>query len=534
MASTSNESLADFTRARAQAFRLSAGIVVLMMGALAGAVALLAARLSATWNGIPLVVISLLIALEAFLSHGRAAQMELRERLIFRVSELVAFAVLAKLSLYLNTGFGQLLADLPRWQENFLESFFTGAYMLMLIVMLVIWFLSLSYAGDLEDLLTREIDAQWDELGKLVNALTEIRGRIAARVFFVGIGVTAMAVFSRLDVGPLQPTPAGIPAGLPVWISVAYFLLALLLLSQTQFALLRARWSHQKLTISPGLSENWWRWGLVSFLVLAVIVIILPREYSIGLFDTLRLAVNYLMQAFSFLMFLFMLPFTLCLSLLSLFGQRQQPNETQAQPPPVLPTAPPAAEPVAWLEFLRSLLFWLFFLSIIFLALRYYLQQNAALWKAILRFPLFRMAAAWFQALQRLLRGANRQARTLFQAGIRRLRASRVPSPFQAARRMIDLSRLSPRERIIHLYLVMVHLGEEHGLRRRPSQTPLDYERQIHNEMPEIDPELHALTDAFLEARYSQHPVDQNTSEQAASLLERIRAYLRTWKKDRG
>jgi hypothetical protein len=196
-------------------------------------------------------------------------------------------------------------------------------------------------------------------------------------------------------------------------------------------------------------------------------------------------------------------------------------------PPPVA-----GSEPIAWIEFLRSLLFWGLFIAVIFFALRYYLSQNTALWKAITSFPLFRWLRVSLKGFWRWVKGANRQLTVLVQSGLKRIRAPRLGNPAKSVRRIFNLARMSPRERIIYFYLNVIQLGGERGIERRPSQTPYDYENRLASEVPEIDPELHGLTETFLEARYSQHPVEQDRSEQAGTLWERIQAILKNWKRD--
>lgn len=525
--------LSIYQKAQQQSAILAHVMIVLMMALLAASFALFGARLIPKWNGTFLVILCLIISIEAIYNRKRTDDMELRERLIFRASEAVAFAIIAKILLYIVHNPAQILKDIPLWQQNFLESFFTAEYLLVLVIMLAVWLISLAYAGELEDLYNRENDAVWDELGKLQNVLHEIRSRIAARLFLIGAAVVVFSVLSRLDTSVvLRQHQGGLAMIAPILIVVGYFLLALVMLSTTQFALLRTRWLWQRLPISPKVAANWLKFGLLAFIVLAVIVMFLPTHYSIGLIDTLRLAFEYLLRAFSFLVFLITLPFTICLSILSLFRGNAQEEPQQPMASPQVPPITQPGEPLAWIEFLRSLLFWALFLAVIFFALRYYLQQNAALWNAITRFPLIRWIAGAFRGLWMLLRGANREVASLVKKGILRLRAQRVTAPAQAIRRLRSLARMNPRERIIYFYLSLVQLGGERGIDRSPAQTPYHYEQRLGSAIPEIDSELHNLTETFLEARYSQHPVEQPQSDQASSLWERIKAVLKDWKRE--
>jgi hypothetical protein len=308
-----------------------------------------------------------------------------------------------------------------------------------------------------------------------------------------------------------------------------YFILALVMLSLTQFALMRTRWLSQRLPVSPVLAMNWIKYGLAFFAILAIVVFFLPTEYSLSLLDTLRYSLDFLIKAFSILVLLITLPITFCLSLFRF----AQPNGGTSEPPPSF-TPPPVADPrqpLAWLEVLRSLAFWVIFVGIILFAMRYYLMQNSALWNAIRGFPIIHLLAGALGGFWRWLKGTNRQISGFVRRGIKRLRPQRVQLPVQAIRRLFNPARLGPREKIIFYYLSLVQLGGERGIERRPAQTPYQYETRLNSALPEIDQELHELTDRFVEARYSPHPVDEPNANKAASLWERIRAILRDWRK---
>jgi Domain of unknown function (DUF4129) len=75
-------------------------------------------------------------------------------------------------------------------------------------------------------------------------------------------------------------------------------------------------------------------------------------------------------------------------------------------------------------------------------------------------------------------------------------------------RRLVRPGRLGPREQIVYYYLSALRRAERHGLRRRVSQTPIEFQNEVGWQLPEVSGDLGILTDAFLEARYSRHPID--------------------------
>jgi hypothetical protein len=507
-------------------------IAVLMMVSVSVAVVQLGERIFPEWHGLYLVITTLLLAIEAMVSRKRAQLLEGREKVIFRISEWIAILVALKLLIYMVNGPEQLFKDLPLWEKDFIQSFFTGEYLLAIALAIATWINSAGFAGALERLYERDEDTLWDELGKLQNALNDVRRGISTRIFVMGAIVVLLAALSRFDATAIIRSYGKPPPGYngPVINVLFYFILALVLLSQTQFALMRIRWLWQRLSMPEGLAKTWIKYGLLFFLALAIIVFFLPTEYSIGLFDTLRYVFQYLIQAVLFVLMLLAFPFTLCASLFRSPAAEQAPLPPPSTPP-ITPAAP-AAQPIAWLEILKSLLFWIFFLGVIVFALRYYLSQNTALWKLLTSFPLFKWVNEAWKGLWKWVRRANRQLAGLVQEGFKRLRAQRVIIPTQAIRRFLNFNQLSPREKIIFFYVSMIELGGQQGITRKPSQTPYQYENRLTREIPEVNQDLHTLTDTFIEARYSQHPFEQPKAEQASSLWERIKAILKSWKRE--
>lgn len=530
MNSPAPDLFARYRSERGRSILVGQVIVVIMMMALAAGFALAGARMNAEWRGGYLIVVALIVALEAIYTRDHLEEMDTRERVIFHAAEWIAFAVALKLLLYILNDPARLLVDIPRWQRDFLGAFITTEYALGIVVAALVWFCARAFADELDDLNQREEDSGWDELGKLQNALHTIRSRIVSRTFALGGLLVFLAIISRLEIDLLKNAPGKAFAyHAPVLAVLVYFGLALVLFSQTQFSLLRTRWRWQRLPISNLLATSWLRYTLLFFLALALIVFFLPTQYSMGLLDTLRIMIQYLLQFVSFLVFLITLPVAFCLSLFRLTSNPpindQLPSTIQIIP------GGAAGEPFAWLEFLKSLLFWVIFLGVIVFALRYYFSQNAALLNAVRKFPITRWLSVLFSGFVAWLRGANRQVIQLVRDGIKRLRPLRAPSPVKTFKRVLSLSRMNPREKIIYFYLNLIQLGGERGLSRRPAETPYQYNRRLSGAVPEVNDDLHTLTDEFIEARYSPHPVDPPAAETASSLWERIKAVLREWKR---
>lgn len=502
-------------------------LVSAMMAALAAGIVHLGSRLAPGWRGGYLVWLAVLTALLALVGYVRTGDLEPRQRWAFHVSEWVVIAIILKLVQMFSRQQGSLWETLQGWQSDFSSSFFTAEYVLGLTLLAAVWWISRSYAADFSALLDREQDADWDEMGKLQNALHGYRSQITGRIFLVGIVVVGAAVIARLEITNLPGIGAFPPpsATIPVANVLVYFVLGLLLLSQTQFTLLRARWRAQHARVQPGLAADWLKYSAIFFLIVAAVIFFLPTEYSIGLFELLGYATELLMRLIAILLVVIMLPFSFCLSL---FRFQVAQEQAQQPPPEIVPPVPatPAA-PLDWLETLRMIAFWGVFLAILFFSIRYYLLQNQASLRRLQTIPVLSGLARFFSAIWHWLRGANRQIIQVIRQGFDRLQVSRESQPGRASRLFPRRQPNTPREHVLKAYREFLELGEQHGFRRQPPETPLQYQRQVSQEIPEVDNDVSDLTEAFLEARYSQHTVESTGAEKARTAWERIQKWLR-------
>jgi hypothetical protein len=71
------------------------------------------------------------------------------------------------------------------------------------------------------------------------------------------------------------------------------------------------------------------------------------------------------------------------------------------------------------------------------------------------------------------------------------------------------------------------------GLPRKPSQTPYEYDDSIKPHLDQAQQEMDMLTDDFVSARYSSHPVDQERERQVRARWKRVRAAVRSLGKKR-
>jgi hypothetical protein len=99
--------------------------------------------------------------------------------------------------------------------------------------------------------------------------------------------------------------------------------------------------------------------------------------------------------------------------------------------------------------------------------------------------------------------------------------------------RFFRLGRLSPRERVLYYYLSIVQRAGQQGYPRQHYQTPGEYQATLEPELPRAHEEMSALTQAFVEARYSKREVVPDQERAVRTQWERVKAALRVLKRKR-
>lgn len=480
------------------------------------------------WQGGFLPWVTLAVSLEAMYTKREARRLSLfsPEWVVYRGAELVVLLLGLKIFLYLLREPAQLWIDLATWQQDFLRNFFRGEYLIASALMFLIWVAAGQFAEDLADL---EGDEKLLEGLYPVNIAAErskIRQQLVDRVMVYGAGMVILVSLMRLD---LQSFLGFRPRmGSTVINVVAYFVMALALLSQTQLSVLRASWSSQRIALGFNLGSRWVIYSLIFLVGLAALTIFLPTSYTLGLLSILGFLLSWLIFAITLLGHLLL---TLWLVIMSMFAGNQSAARPTAPVPPPLPPSSDSGGFAAWLEIFRSILFWVIFLGVTGFSIYQYSKQHEALWDKLLQLPGLAILRKIWRWLQEGLRGANRAASTAVEKSLARIRSARKIEPLKGFKNSINLRRLSARQKVLFYYLAMVRRGDEAGISRQPAQTPHEYQETLQSSLPELDQDLAAMTAAFYEARYSRNEISEDQAGWVRQWWERIRQTLRRWRK---
>ena len=482
------------------------------------------------WRAGYLPWVTLLVSLDAMYTKRAVRKISLfsLEWVIYRGVEIVVLLVGLKILLYLIRAPAQLWLDLAGGPVAFFENFFGDEYLLAAGLVLLFWVFAGEFAEDLGEL---EGDERLLAGNYAVNVSQErrvVRQRLVNRIFAFGIGMVILVTLMRVDLeGILGVRPA---MGASVLNVVLYFMLALVLFSQTQFAVLRATWSTERIPQNLNLGIRWAVYSLIFLLGLTVLSILLPTSYTLGFLSLLGILLSWLIFA---IVWLWQLLLTILLLLLSLFGMKRPDTRSQPSLPPP-PTSPQLlANPVTppWFELVKSVLFWGLFLGVIGFSCYQYLKQHRDLWKKIRQLPGVLIFDRFWKWLLTLLQGANQALVSAVEAGIDRVRRSRRAPSRGSPWGFINLRRLSSRQKVLFYYLAMLRRAGELGLPRQPYQTPNEYRGTLSSSLADVDQDLASMTAAFMEARYSRHEVTQEQAGLVKRWWDRIRRSLRSLRK---
>lgn len=441
----------------------------------------------------------------------------------YRLAELLILILIVKLLGYMGKSFPLVMAELQSsWQTPaifFLNSEFLTSFLLALLA----WGAATQTIADFETL----YDPYTDNRATL-QALTER--------FFWGGG--ALVLISGVTQWVIR-SDSGVRAGLSSLVDwqrpslsgvilnvLIYFSLGLILLGQVNLSRLMIYWRTQNITIPPELARRWARYGLTFLGLVTLIAFVLPTRYTLGFLATASIAVQFLIDIFVLIFQLLLLLITLPLAwLLSLFGITWSGRGGGVgAPPPILPTE--AGPTYPWLEVLRSLIFWIVALTVGGYLLKTYLEDHPELVEALKKFRPFNLLSKLLIALWLLIKNWVRTGLEMLPmpaGGLSQDQSGRG----RERGYWFGFRTLSPQARILYYYLNILERAKKRGPDRKQHQTPYEYEPSLSHAVPEVQAEVHDLTDTFVQARYSQN----NFSEEEAALVkqewQKIRKALR-------
>ena len=483
------------------------------------------------WDGSYFVVFCYFASLEGILSERLLKRQRIGgwAYLVSRAAELLFLLLALKLAGYIPFGPDQLWYEAQGWLAD-PETFVTNVDLVTFLVFVPVWLGSLEVArvaaeieGDgqvLEPPPDRDSAAYYAWL----TQPSPVRDRQAhldtlGQLFvWGGMALLVASAFTHAFMSSAQAL------ALP---TLLYFALGIALLSQARYSVTITGWRLQGIPVQRTLGRRWLAWSLVFLLGVALVALLLPTRYFLGpvlaFWSVLSLVYYVILTVLAFLYFLLA-------SLLALILPQVNVPEEPAlplQPLPMPEAAPITGGGAAWLAAVLSVVFWATILGIVVYALYRFVHDRMELlegedgaertwWGRLL---------AWLRALWRRWQGWGQDVVQQLQE--RRARQRARGGGLVERLRRFSLRSLSPREMVRYFYLSSERRAADAGQPRRPGQTPYEYRQLLDERFPELEPDLEGLTDAFVAARYSAEPVEEEDAQQVKPLWQRIKVALR-------
>ena len=506
----------------------------LMMVCFAAAVVTLGVRLFPLWKGGYFLAVAFFVSLQVFVSRRyiEDTPMFSSDWFLQQAVEWMVIYVFLRLSIFLSQGAAAFQESLNAFPNAPLDALFPPEVIVALAFALIVRYLSSSLIDKLR-LLEHDPDRlDMERKGFFIQNREVVRKSLISYVFLLGAGMLLMTAMVRVDVSGDQFRVVDAPGQL--WNLVVYFIAGLALLGLTQFSTLRTRWYLQEIPMRRDLAVRWGIYSLVLLIGVAILASLLPTRYSIGFLTLLGWIIAGISFLLTLLQLLILAPFLFLIQwLFSLLGR---PIAPPVAPPPPHITPPldqtqQAAPP--WLDLLKSILFWGTLLTVILFSLIYYLKQREDLVALLRAQSLVGWASKVGQWFLNLFHNVNARVDESVRQGIQRIFRSRRGKnpgllPFKRSRSPAD-----PREQILSAYLDLVLENQDGPLERKNAQTPREYQGTLQNSIPDAEEDIHLLTEAFIEARYTPHPISEKISRQARLSWKQISAAIQQFRENR-
>lgn len=362
---------------------------------------------------------------------------------------------------------------------------------------------------------------------------------------FVGGGFSVLIFAGLALVTPEElgdPGRAEVPGVVPP--VLLYYVLGLVLASQTSLDRLRAEWLRVGAEVQSGLARRWLSYGVTLMVAALVIALLLPTTFIdpqggvaaggvLGLITApLRLVLGAVFGALGWI--LAHVAAILFAPIAGLLPRGSSGLEQHVPPPPARPSESPAPVfPTAATQLAFAVLFYVIPAALAAYAIWNTWRKRRALWKGLREFWRDVIAMIWGAILDvaatlwRLLGAVSPRFLDAAPAQIRaRWRQRRRTAGAGARPGWLRLRGLSARDLIQYFYVSLVQRAAGVGWARAPAQTAYEYSSDLASKLPERAAELRALTDAFVDAKYSRRRIDDEDARRARRPWERLRGEL--------
>ena len=452
-------------------------------------------------------------------------------------SQWIVIVLFMRTLLSFANGPAAFIKDMSLFARGYVANFFSPEFVVTLLLAFFVWYVAGQFLELLDEIGLDQALAWREDSTPVRSDALSAHQRLANLIFRMGIVLVLLTALTRVNLSAsfsntIQASLAdlnrfsGGEAG-----ALLYFVFGLALLCLGRLMSLRTRWKQQHIPVaSNNLVEQW---GLYSFFFLLILIIVigfLPSNGSFGFLSLLAMLLDFLIRALFFIAQLILILIYILFSIPFLLLGKTAPFANSLPVPPTLPNTPvgsvlPVTNSAVW-ALIRSIFLWGSLLVIIGFSVARFVKQRGGFLTALRKTPI----ANWLILVWQWLRSNADKTRVNlshmladgWQSIVSRLEGKRLlPRPG-----FISLRTLDPRRQIYFFYLAMIRRGGDRGVVRKPAQTPSEYAVKLENVLPSVNEDVDSITAAFVEARYSSHPINSRAADLVKVAWARVRRAL--------
>jgi hypothetical protein len=297
---------------------------------------------------------------------------------------------------------------------------------------------------------------------------------------------------------------------------IVYFFCGLVLISQGQLAVLRSRWTLDKVPANNAILRTWPWYVFALIAVIGVLSSLLPFGGTFRLSQVLSTLIAFIYVVVFAIFRLLSLLFFFLFSLLPGGSGEEIPREMpRFQPPPIVETTEPPSEVF---QYVGGALFWVMTALLLGYAAYIYFSgkgMHIGWLKRFWQMLKTRWQQVWhsYREWQTTRIGPEEEVTTSGTHGWRR----RLWSRFRQG-------NLDPDQQVRYYYLSALEQAEESGIGRTSSETPLRYGPRLAGAIDDDDARqgIRDLTDAFVRVRYASQPTASSTLPHLKQIWHRL------------
>ena len=475
------------------------------------------------WHPIGFMVMAFFVAFESLsLRYYQRRTSRFTQNIVLGIlSEIILIILVAKLFSMLSEGFSTLWMQITSWQEDFIGNFLDSKSTFYIFGILFIWMMTWLFSGPINKLEEDHELMEQEKLGVVFTDRRDARKKLVNLIFILGFIMIFLAssinyFFASQAIDQTNSSPI-----LPVLI--LYFAAGFVFLSLNQYAIMKAYWYFNDISVNPDLIKRWIFYTVLFIIFVVSVIIFLPKDFSIEINQFVEFLYRVIIYIFSILQFLIIFPIILIITLLSsLFSGEPIQEQIQDQVQEYQPVIPQPAGQMPWIEVVKTILFWAVFLVIIIFTIRFYIKNNIRIRSLFRNFPLASWIKDFWNWIKKGFLLLKQETASKYQSGIENIRRYLKERGRNLPKLSNILNIMPPRQEIIMTYLEWIRWNNEMGLIRRKSQTPLEFAQvctQFNNEASVM---IDDFTNYFITARYSTHPIEKEQAQEARRLLSKL------------